>query len=212
MEKDQILNPESEENTITAHTFIGPHYHMYLSDTSTACVKLLDEFERKEKINDEALKYIAGYEAYKFKNEYRSLRDKCSLPVDNVVAPHDWIEFFSREGLLTPSGELLEAARILDAEIYTMHGTTLSKEKHIFRKLAEKTMLKLSSSVPYEVVLCLSRTRTYIRLRDMNKKISFQNFQAKMNKKLSKFPNCKMKKNELRKFNIKYHNIYIIQS
>ncbi|KAL3288127.1 hypothetical protein HHI36_002576 [Cryptolaemus montrouzieri] len=56
MEKDQILNPESEENTITVHTFIDPQYDMDLSDTSTACMKLLDEFERKDKINDEALK------------------------------------------------------------------------------------------------------------------------------------------------------------
>ncbi|KAL3267235.1 hypothetical protein HHI36_011369, partial [Cryptolaemus montrouzieri] len=90
-----------------------------------------------------------------------------------VVAAHEWIEFFSRGGLLTPSGELLEAARILDAEFYTMHGTTLSKEKHIFIKLAERIMLKLFSSKLYEVVLCLSRTRTNTRLRNMNKKISF---------------------------------------
>ncbi|KAL3271835.1 hypothetical protein HHI36_022305 [Cryptolaemus montrouzieri] len=110
---------------------VGPH-------TSTACIKLLDEFERKEKINDEALKYIAGYVAYKFKNKYRSLGDKYSIPVDNVVAPHDWIELFSRGGLLTPNGELLEAARILNAEFYATHRTTLSKEKHIFRKLTEK--------------------------------------------------------------------------
>ncbi|KAL3282830.1 hypothetical protein HHI36_005993 [Cryptolaemus montrouzieri] len=73
MKKDQILNPESEENTITAYTFIDPQYDMDLSDTSTAYMKLLDEFERKEKINDEAFKYIAGYVAYKFKNKYRSL-------------------------------------------------------------------------------------------------------------------------------------------
>ncbi|KAL3274942.1 hypothetical protein HHI36_019719 [Cryptolaemus montrouzieri] len=32
-------------------------------NTSTACMKLLDEFGHKEKINDEALKYIAGYVA-----------------------------------------------------------------------------------------------------------------------------------------------------
>ncbi|KAL3272872.1 hypothetical protein HHI36_014333 [Cryptolaemus montrouzieri] len=96
MEKDQILNPKSEENTITAHTFIDLQYNMDPSYTSTACMKLLVEFERKEKINDEASKYIAGYIAYKFKNKYRSLGDKCSLPVNNDVAPHDWIEFFSR--------------------------------------------------------------------------------------------------------------------
>ncbi|KAL3272944.1 hypothetical protein HHI36_014401 [Cryptolaemus montrouzieri] len=100
MEKDQILNFDSKENTITAHKFIDPQYYMDLSDTNTACMKLLDEFEREEKINDEALKYIAGYIAYKFQNKYRSLGVKCSLP----------IEFFSRGGLLTPSGELLEAA------------------------------------------------------------------------------------------------------
>ncbi|KAL3266205.1 hypothetical protein HHI36_010388, partial [Cryptolaemus montrouzieri] len=98
--KDQILNPESEENTITAHTFIDPQYDMDLSDTNTACMELVNELECKENINDETLKNIAGYVAYKFKKKYRSLGDKCSLPVNNVMAPHDWIEFFSRGELL----------------------------------------------------------------------------------------------------------------
>lgn len=74
-----------------------------------------------------------------------------------------------------------------------MRGNGLSEEKRIFKNLAEKTMSKLTStSIPFEVVLCLSRTRTYIKLRDLNRKISFMNCKRQLNQKMSKFSNKKM--------------------
>lgn len=146
----------------------------------------------KESINNEALQYIAGYVAYKFRNKY-----SLETPVpsfDSLSEPvPDWLCFMSRGGLLKPNTKLFETAKILDCEFIKMRGNGLSEEKRIFKNLAEKTMSKLTStSIPFEVVLCLSRTRTYIKLRDLNRKISFMNCKRQLNQKMSKFSNKKM--------------------
>lgn len=102
--------------------------------------------------------------------------------------------FISRGGLLNPTDEMLKAAEVLNLEFNNMHGTSLSKEKHIFKTLADKTVAKLDDcDIPYEVILTLSRVRTYIRLREINKRISFENCRKRLEKKLSKFTNDKKK-------------------
>lgn len=100
--------------------------------------------------------------------------------------------FRSRGNLLQPNESLLQATKILESEFNIMHGTSLSSGKYLFKKLAERTISKLpGNTIPYEVILCLSRTRTYIRLRDLNRKISFENCKKRLEKKLSKFTNAK---------------------
>lgn len=95
--------------------------------------------------------------------------------------------------LLHPHDSLFEASQKMETEFFAMHGNSLSKEKHIIRTLAERTMAKLDKTkiIPLEVILYLSRTQTYIRLRDLNRKISFQNCQRKLDKKISKMTNYK---------------------
>lgn len=98
----------------------------------------------------------------------------------------------SRGSLLHPNAELWEVAQVLESEFYKMHGISLSKDKQIFHDLAHRTIARLqNTSVPLEVILCLSRTRTYIRLRDLNRKISSSNCQKRLDKKMSKFTNAK---------------------
>ena len=61
---------------------------------------------------------------------------------------------------------MLYATKILENEFNNMHGEGLSSGNNLFIKLAEKTKDKISkntSIIPYEVLLCLSRTRTNIR-------------------------------------------------
>lgn len=110
--------------------------------------------------------------------------------MDMNKAP-DWIQAVSIGSLFHPNDELWEVALKLESEFHKMHGNSLSKEENIFKKLADITMSQIKTSVPYEVVLYFSRTRTYIRLRDLNRKISFKNAQRKLDKKMSKFTNFK---------------------
>jgi hypothetical protein len=49
-----------------------------------------------------------------------------------------------------------------------------------------------NTDLPYEVIACLSRTRTYIRLRELNRKISFENCRRKLNNKMAKITNRKL--------------------
>lgn len=161
-------------------------------------IKLLEEFENKENINQDALKYIAGYVAYRFKNKYPELGSKTSdiLSEPDHSQPHDWIHFISGGCLLTPSEELMQAAYILDKEFNEMHGpSSLADEKYIFNKLSERTLKKINSafSIPYEVIHCLSRTRTYIRLRTINRNAREESCRKQKEKKLFKFTNVKNK-------------------
>lgn len=104
----------------------------------------------------------------------------------------EWLNFISRGHLLSPSNEMMEAAVALEEEFIKMHGTSLSNDKYIFKRLAEKITDKLGTThIPSEVIFCLARVRTYIRLRDLNRRISFENCKRQLNKKISKFTNFK---------------------
>jgi len=91
--------------------------------------------------------------------------------------------YIARE--LLPSKELLETARIMNAEFTRYHGSKLSKDSFIFQTLFEKVFKLISPvDIPLEVIICLVRTRTYIRLR----KINWSN--AIKNRKRNKQKNC----------------------
>ena len=74
--------------------------------------------------------------------------------------------------LIYPKDPLLNVARIIDSKFIEFHGqTNLSKESYIFEKVFEKVKREARQhGIPVEVIKCLIRTRTYIRLREMNKK------------------------------------------
>nr|CAH7721228.1 unnamed protein product [Callosobruchus chinensis] len=158
----------------------------YLEDESMNqdLVSLIDQFEIKEKIHMEALKYITGYVAYQFKNKYELGIPTKKIDINSVP---DWLQTISRGSLLYPNEQLWEVAKTMEEEFYKMHGKSLSKNKSIFHELANQTLSKLkNNSVAFEVILCLSRTHTYIRLRELNRKISFyNNCKKKLDKKMS---------------------------
>lgn len=77
----------------------------------------------------------------------------------------DWLQMISHGSLFYPNENLWEMTQKLEVEFYQMHGNSLSKEEKIFELLSRRTIAQIASNtIPYEVVLCLSRTRTYIRL------------------------------------------------
>ena len=124
----------------------------------------------KEFLAEEALIYVAGYVAYRFrfKHPFLGIPTK-DLPTSN---PPTWIEHISKGGLLYPTENLINVATILEKEFYSFHKNFLSDEDGIFTKVAHRVKEKLSEKrqIPWPVLLCLVRTRTYIRLRELNKK------------------------------------------
>lgn len=130
-------------------------------------------------------KYIAGYVAYWFRDKYSFLgnptRDLGSL--DNS----EYIMMLSRGGLMYPSEEFIKVANIMDDVFEEFHGSNQLKRKtkHIFQKVADLVMEK-NDSVPRDALLCLVRTRTYIRLRKWNMEIREENRFKKTAKKVEK--------------------------
>ncbi|XP_077270670.1 uncharacterized protein LOC143901913 [Temnothorax americanus] len=153
-------------------------------------LKSLDEMEIVDNIEDQGLLYIAGYVAYRFKSKHDTLGIKtCELPIVNDL---DWLQFISRGKCMYPSSDLLKAAHIMNTEFSKYHGSKLSKDKFIFKKLTDKIEIALKPiELPREVLLCLVRTRTYIRVREINRTIAVQNRFKNKKKKLTKFTNNK---------------------
>lgn len=152
--------------------------------------QLFDEFERhvhnQTILEDNALLYITGYVAHRFRNRYPDL----GVPTKSL--PHlfnDWICTLSKGNCMYPSTNFLNAAIITEEEFLKLHGHFFSKEDKIFDKLTNIVSMKTNNQFPKEVIACLVRTRTYIRLRTMNKDIKQNNVQKKKSRKLYKISN-----------------------
>lgn len=162
-----------------------------ISSEKEQLLKSLDELDITDIIEDEGLKYVAGYVAYRFKNKYPNLETETSLlpAVDDV----DWLQFISRGNCLYPSKELLQTARIINAEFTRYHGFNLCKDAFIFKTLTAKVQALIQpTKIPEEVILCLVRTRTFIRVREINQAIGIKNRMRNKKRKLSKFVNKKI--------------------
>lgn len=77
----------------------------------------------------------------------------------------------------------------MNAEFIKFHDTSFSTQDKIFDTLTNIVCLKNSYCIPKEVVACLVRTRTYVRLRKMNKDIVLNNILKKKANKINKLNN-----------------------
>ncbi|KYQ55700.1 hypothetical protein ALC60_05451 [Trachymyrmex zeteki] len=84
----------------------------------------------------------------------------------------------------------------MNEEFLKFHGNLFSKEDKIFDKLTNIVMQKTNHEFPKEVIACLVRTRTYIRLRKVNKEIIENNMRRKQCKKIYKLSNRLSQDNE----------------
>lgn len=149
-------------------------------------MRLMKEFENEianESIELEALIYITGYVAHRYRHKYPMLgvRTKTLPPTD------DWLFCISRGNCMYPSTEFQMAAKIMNDEFVKFHGNRFSKESQIFDKLSN--IICKQVSFPPDVIACLVRTRTYIRLRHINMLIKQENYARKEKKKLKRMCN-----------------------
>lgn len=152
-------------------------------------LQLLDDFEQTANQNildKNALLYVTGYVAHKFRNRYTNL----GIPTKALPnLSNDLISTISRGNLMYPSTDFFQTAKIMDEEFIKFHGTSFSKEDKIFDKLTNIVLMKTNNNFPKEAIACLVRTRTYIRLRKMNKDIIQNNLHKKNSKKLYRISN-----------------------
>lgn len=125
----------------------------------------------REIVYQEALLYVAGYIAYRFRTKHPNL-GIATREMPPIIDPPHWICHISRGSLIYPSNELLQTAQILERIFNNFHKDSLSDTNLIFQKVALLVKQKINNyfTIPDEVLLCLVRTRTYIRLKELNKK------------------------------------------
>ena len=149
---------------------------------------LLKAFETDiatQNIQLQGLEYIAGYVAHKFRLKYKNL----GTPTKMLPVRDNWISCISRGNCMHPSTEFMKVAEVMNTEFEIFHGSSLSMEDKIFDKLTSIVSSKTKFIFPVEVIACLVRTRTYIRLRNINFKIKMDNTSRKKNKKTKKMCN-----------------------
>nr|CAH7756017.1 unnamed protein product [Callosobruchus chinensis] len=140
--------PQFEEEIILQGTFVeGPHLEDHVIDQDI--LELAESYKIKEKIHCDSLKYVAGSPTESY--------ERHSEP--------DWLQTIFRGSLLYPNEEMWKATLVRESEFHSMHRSSLSTETKIFQKLAQTTFSQLGDSttpltIPFEVILCLSRTRT----------------------------------------------------
>lgn len=93
---------------------------------------------------------------------------------------------------MIPNNDVVKVMKIMEQVFYEMHGAFLSDEKYLFKALTAKTISRLQDvALREEVIFHMAKTRTYIRLKSINKKISFTNCKRRLERKMSKFTNRK---------------------
>ncbi|KYQ50742.1 hypothetical protein ALC60_10167, partial [Trachymyrmex zeteki] len=137
------------------------------------------------------LKYVARYVAYRFKVKYPTLGiETREMPATSNV---DWIQFISRGKCMYPSENMLAVARAMNKQFEKYHGSNLRKTPFIFNELVDIVCNEIRSiELPREVILCLVRTRTYIRVREINRQICQLNRKKNKKKQIKKFTNNKV--------------------
>lgn len=181
-EEELCIGEASYENCITLDPCA------IISSDEEQLLQALEDFNVHEIINEEGLKYIAGYVAFRFKSKDKTLGIETRQL--ETTYDSDWLQFISRGKCMYPSDKLLQCAHIMNIEFDKYHGSSLNKENFIFQTLAKIIQPKLKIKISEEVLLCLIRTRTYIRVREINRTIASKNHRRKQ-KKISKYTNTK---------------------
>ena len=128
--------------------------------------------------NSEAIKYIAGYLAFKFRLQFPALGEKTNSLTEHQKQSCPWIAALSRGGLTVPSPKFVAAVCELEAFFNEVHGSAISRASSVIRATAEQAILKFPS-IPPDIIRAFIKTRTFIRIRYLNHQLRFSDESAK---------------------------------
>ncbi len=116
-----------------------------------------------EECSEEALKYVAGYLAFKLKGDFPHLATSGDKSLSFPPCP--WIEQISYGGLTFPSKEWLEQVKKFEEVFKQFHGKDgISREKGIIQKI-QHNLKEAFPSVPEAAIKMYGKTRTHIRIK-----------------------------------------------
>ncbi len=131
--------------------------------------------------SSEALKYLAGYVAHKFKDRYPELSQQGSVDPP-ISCP--WIDTYSYGGLTKPSQEWLEQYERIEGEFNNFHGNGIQKDAQIIEKFGKHLVIKFPT-VSKDILKFCSKMRTHIRIKYLRTCYK-SNFEQKKNQKKMK--------------------------
>lgn len=130
-------------------------------------------------IESDNVEYVAGYVAYRFKHKYPYLKSEEQGDTDS------WINYVSKGNLSIPSRTLVNMAYKLEPIFKKLHGEGLSNKQYIIKELSTK-LEKIFKDMPPEVISCLVRTRTFIRMNKLNNELLYNHQTLKTTNKIKK--------------------------
>ncbi|KAG8295916.1 hypothetical protein J6590_069382, partial [Homalodisca vitripennis] len=124
--------------------------------------------------NRELLEMIAGYLAYRLKKiepEKASLYGSLTKGVS--FSGKNWLYALSRRSLMKPTEKCMQYVLKMEEEFIRFHGGSVNKDIRVFTTLKDKIKMKYPEIDDF-VVMCFVRTRTFIRIKSLNKRRTIQ--------------------------------------
>lgn len=114
----------------------------------------------------DCLEYVTGAVARKFITKYPHLGK-----INDNDRNSSWIDHLSKGHLIIPSDELMLTAKIVDLVFKDYHTNKgLNNKPNVIINVVNRVINNMKNNiVPMEVIKCLVRTRTFLRINNMNK-------------------------------------------
>lgn len=160
------LNDESKDNSQSSSSF---------SSVSSSDSKAQFDFNlNAEETSDDALEYIAGYLAKKYKTDLPNLGDYTyKFTGDHNYSIPSWVQQLSYGGLIKPSAHFKTKVKKWNFYFESHHGDSFRKGKGVVQSLAKK-IFKTEKELPLNLVKDFCKLRTIIRMNFRNLKAKFK--------------------------------------
>lgn len=170
---------EFQEEKFDSHVAQSSNGSSFSSGVSEICDA------KSPETTDDALEYIAGFIAKKFKNSHPQLGEYTyKIKSDHAYNLPSWVQQLSFGGLIKPSTYFLNTIKQWNKYFEIYHGDNkLRKEKLVVKKLALK--IKKRENVSFIIIKLFCKLRTVIRMNYLNTKRTLDNAKKSSKRKLS---------------------------
>ncbi len=139
--------------------------------------------EQQQGCATEALKYIAGYIAFKKRKDHPHLGEDGTLE----PALHcPWIDIVSHGGLTKPSASWFKQVLEFEREFQRVHGSKILREENIIKNVCESFSKKFCH-VPVDLISFYVKFRTHARIKYLRRQYKSSSEQQRNRKKRKHF-------------------------
>ena len=162
-----ILQVTTEHNNVT----IGSHSSSsFFSLSSNESLKKSDFIATSQETTEDALEYIAGYLANKYKDSLPDLGQfTCKIRNDHPTNIPSWVQQLSYGGLIKPTDQWLKIIKTWNTYFEIHHGESIRKGPGVVKNLAFK-ISKREKGYPFNIIKDFCKLRSVIRMNYRNLK------------------------------------------